>query len=732
VWISLLSIVVLAILIRVIPQWSTVIEDGQAVIRDPDACYHLRRAEIMAYNPPDLAITDSYINYPHGGRVIWPPLYDLSLAAILRVLPAGDSLRGPSWRAAMVPPLLFAGVVALTFVLARRRWPQSPGNTLLAALVAALLPATVPYTSLGLLDHHAAELLSTLGFVLAWGRGLGRSRAGASPWRAGLLPGVVLAAALLIQLTLVVLIPVALVALLFGWRRGQARDLDYTLATFGWAAALVVPWSAAYAVAGAPVRHFQFGLFQPGVLAVAGLAVAAARLRLAPGGAYRLPALAAVGSVLLALLIWVVPEGLRGLSFITGSFTPWVSTIGESRSLLDASPARAWREVSSLLSPLLLLVPIAAVIWARAARRDDALAAILFAAAFVFVPLALMQARFFPHLVPLVALATPTVATLLTLPGRWSVVRPVAVWGLVVVSLALTWPAWRYTEEAATAFDRVRPLLGFLATQTPATSYYERPVAQPEYCVVAPWSYGHFIQYHGRRPVAVDNFGDHAGDLGVVRSCLLATDDRRAHECLAALGARYVLVADLTSTFTGLVPTAEQIDRFIVRVGPERDGRREIEFSSSIAETVLYRLAWRSGTGVFDRPDGRVVPSLSHFRLVAESDSLESIGPGVTVPYMKLYEIVAGARLQLAGRQPGEQGALFAAVRSPAGNVFPFVNLVTADASGIVEATVPYPTAAAPGASRLERCELRTGDDTFPVRRIEETAVRSGAVVTVE
>ncbi len=102
------------------------------------------------------------------------------------------------------------------------------------------------------------------------------------------------------------------------------------------------------------------------------------------------------------------------------------------------------------------------------------------------------------------------------------------------------------------------------------------------------------------------------------------------------------------------------------------------------------------------------MPALSRLRLIAESDAVESIPGGGQVPAVKLYELVAGARLTLRGRTPGEEGVLLAAVQSPRGRRFPFVSPVRAGADSTIEIRIPYPSVAglAAGESALVEGEI--------------------------
>jgi len=108
----------------------------------------------------------------------------------------------------------------------------------------------------------------------------------ASGWRSALRgawpAGTALAAALLVQLTLVVLIPLLFAPALFAARAARARALEIAATAALVALALVLPWGVAYHVAGVPHAHYRFGLFQPGLLAMALFAAAGLRAAAAP------------------------------------------------------------------------------------------------------------------------------------------------------------------------------------------------------------------------------------------------------------------------------------------------------------------------------------------------------------------------------------------------------------------------------------------------------------------
>lgn len=759
-------VALLAVVPRVAPQWARVVEGGRAIVRDPDACYHLRRAERIAAEFPGLALRDAYVNPPEGAWVIWPPLFDLALAGVVVAFPSGAALPGPGVPAALLPPLLFAGAALALFVIARRLWPGRVGLALLAAGAPALLPANAPYTTLGQLDHHAAELLCVALSLLAFGDAAAGARGGrrggapegaggdgASGQRSALRSawpaGAALAAALLVQLTLVVLVPLLFAPALVAGRGARARALETAAAVALVALALVLPWGVAYHVAGVPYAHFRFGLFQPGLLAMALFVAAGLRAAAAPVPS-RVPRAALAAAAWLAaaaLAALLAPELASGVSYATRTFAPWQETISESRSLLSGGWRAAVQEVARTLSCLGFLAPAAAILFARDALRGDARRALLLAALLLFATIALLQTRFLAHLSLFVGLAAArVVAPLVAREGNGAGVeggairarsgsagpaRAAAVAGAILLALAPARRLWSARDEAAIAFDRARPLLEYLAyaAKSPADSAFDRGARgdPPPPAVLAEWSYGHFIQYHGRHPAVVDNFGSHVGDPTKVRAFFLEADEGRALAFAESVGARYALVADLPSTFAGMIPDAAIIRRYLAQSRLVEPGLGEMRFTEEILPTLLYRLAQRNGGGVtggeFD-----YVPPLAHLALVTES--VETLPDEPAVPLLKLYEIVPGARVRVEGLAPGAEALLLATIRSPRGRAFPYVARLRADAAGAVEVPLPYPTDAAPGRARAARCEIDLGGETIPITGITEEMVRSGAAVS--
>src|SRR5690349_20695573 len=62
--------------------WPRIFAGGHVYLDGPDAYYHLRRAAMTLENWPIVPGVDPMINYPAGGVISWPPLFDALLATL--------------------------------------------------------------------------------------------------------------------------------------------------------------------------------------------------------------------------------------------------------------------------------------------------------------------------------------------------------------------------------------------------------------------------------------------------------------------------------------------------------------------------------------------------------------------------------------------------------------------------------------------------------------------------
>jgi dolichyl-diphosphooligosaccharide--protein glycosyltransferase len=172
--IALTAVVIVAFLMRML-SYSSVTANGSINFMGYDSFYHMRRIIYTAFNFPHSLNFDSYINYPQGFEVGWPPLFDLLGGLLANILGGGHpSLHTVEFAGALLPVLLGVLTIIPLYVAAASVLDRK--NALLGAFIFAVFPAHLYISEFGAVDHHVAEtLLSTSAyafFILAlkWAR----------------------------------------------------------------------------------------------------------------------------------------------------------------------------------------------------------------------------------------------------------------------------------------------------------------------------------------------------------------------------------------------------------------------------------------------------------------------------------------------------------------------------------------------------------------------------------
>src|SRR5687768_9589641 len=251
-----------------------------------DDYYHLRRARFAVAHFPRTILFDPMMNFPEGGVSIWPPLFDLSLAAPSRLLHGrGASAEAIEREAAWVPLLFAAGAVALAGVLGCRVFRSTAAGVACAAFL-AISPAHLLWSQYGHVEQHVAESFFGLAVLVTF---LASRERPESPGNARLeaIAGVTLALATLawqgaIYWGAVFALALFLESLLT--RRSVFRATALVLAL---PAALVAAATAAWTRGlSMPFIYVSFGFFQPLFLAslAGGTALLDTTLELRRGG----------------------------------------------------------------------------------------------------------------------------------------------------------------------------------------------------------------------------------------------------------------------------------------------------------------------------------------------------------------------------------------------------------------------------------------------------------------
>jgi asparagine N-glycosylation enzyme membrane subunit Stt3 len=706
--------------------WETVFPgDGTVVFALGDAYYHARRALFSFEHFPKVLLHDAYLNHPQGAFVPWPPLYDLALGGIARLV--GSSQSRFEHVAAWAPVALGALTLWPVYRGGRRMGGRSTG--LGAAALFALLPATIVYSNVGNADHHAAQALIgatllclCLGLVSpapADVERLPRRFAALALARAALLltwPGSILYLAL------------SEGCLLLAGVLGARRDLlgGEALSALG-TALLVLP---VVLISGGPVGgpFSAIELSRLHVVLLAAVAIVAAGVRWIEGRApsrsalVRLVRAAALGIPALLLLLagtGAIHELGLGYAYVAKSDAYEGRNLEQYPLFSFASGFSSALALQTLgfFAFLVPLAPIAVLLHAREpARRASSLVLAAFAAA--FGGLALLQVRFANDYAPAgsiaFALMLGSAARPLVRRGRPRAAAALAI-GLATALLA---PVLEIHLRAAPASLRAlradaersdRALQSYQGSMvrfaervraaTPETAGFDDPDMAPAYGILAYPGIGHVLHYVAHRATPADNFGPYIGpdNYGAVGSFFGMRDEAAA-------------IAEAERLKTPYVVTTE--------------------YGGPVSWTLVNRLHNGDGSALAGEP------AYGRFRLVTEGPAGgltigEQFGRGVRsdgVPY-KLFQIVPGAELE-AHAAPGTPVSAEVLVRTPTPRVFTWRTSAVAGADGVARLRVPYATQTSVPTRPVQPYRVTVGDVAHAVT-VPEEAVTTGATVQV-
>jgi asparagine N-glycosylation enzyme membrane subunit Stt3 len=601
-----------------------------------DDYYHLRRARFAVAHFPGTIVFDPLMDFPAGGVPIWPPLFDVALAAPSRLIhgptaPADAVEREAAW----VPLALGAAAVGLAGFLGAT--VGGPAAGVAVAGFVALCPGHIRWTQYGHTDQHVLESAAGLLVLALFLKARRRPRPSAEMAAGAALALAVLAWQGAIYWGAIFALSLFLEALL-----SRANVLRPLLLVLGLASLLSLAGTAAWlGPHRPPFTYISFGFFQPfflGALAAGTLLLETALL--AGRRSLPRPELLRRSVILLAALLLLLPFSsdlalglIRGAGYVVGTTSEvagkggyvhyprnWLHGIFEARPILADGPRFALGQLSAAF----FLAPAAALLWAyRAWRRDRvALHAALAVWGAVTLLLVLAQRLNTYYAAPLVGLTLVELWRLVR--DRLPAPRPRAVAAATLACLLLLWPMAPGLREELRSIqvpgsdlfatldwmrDRLpRPVDAYdsgLLAQPPAAPGLERAAA-----VLAPWSLGHLILYESEQPVVANNFG--YGFLDSIRFFLAETEED-ALSIARARRVRWVLATDL-------VPRMNDYAGYLGRppyLEAGADG--SLRPSPRYFATLQSRLYDFDGAGA--NLPGLSIQALPHFRLLHRSQS---------------------------------------------------------------------------------------------------------------
>lgn len=699
----ILSIIsIIAIFIRLLP-FSKVFVNGTFNVIGWDPYYHMRRIFFTAYHFPDSIPFDSYLNYPYGLEVGWPPLFDqvVALIALINGLGSPDPFT-IRVTAAIFPILLGIMVFIPLYFVASMIFDRNVALT--SAFFLAILPTNINFSMLGSTDHHIAEvflLTTSYAFVIAALKCPGDKRLSLSrilkigPDRSisyqllyTTCAGFFLAISLLTWIGAPIFIGVfsLYTALQYTADLKKNRALHNPnkifIPTLSVTLVLLIIGVLRSVRPGLEMSPIHISWFQ--VFFVLLILASVIALSLLAGFVsskgfewWSYPFIVVISLVFAGFVVNVISQSAfgslkYGIGYLLG-YGDVLSTISEAQPLIHGQQQTLITLFAFFGSSIFLAIP-AAILFIKKAFQEEHLPELLFFASWtlVIVILSLFQIRFVNQLSIIVVLLTGYFI-IFSIRAINSLEYPQAlkITGIVILLLVAIIPTM-YSGYQIASNPQLPPQdwvdsMEWLKENTPATSYYDNPIMMPEYGVMSWWSYGNWILYLSERPVVTNNFQAGMEDAG---RFFIESNASGARSILDARNARYIIT------------TAEMVygKNENIALAAGENPREYTMQSDALKTTTMYRLHIGDGAG------------LGHYRLLYESKSPQVF---LNIKTVKIFEYVNGANI-IGQASPHEVVAAFTNITTNQDRVFTYFNTGEANETGWYTITVAYPTPDSP------------------------------------
>ncbi|WP_128860082.1 oligosaccharyl transferase, archaeosortase A system-associated [Methanocella paludicola] len=768
--IMLAGILLIGLALRLLPLTYS-LSGGQIAFSEFDPYYHLRRITYAAGNFPYLNSFDSYVNYPYGYGISWPPLFDLIAAGLSLIVGLGSPSR-PIIEAvsASLPVILGLVSIVLLYYIVKDALGRQAG--LLAALFMAILPASIFRTAFAYADHHALEVAVSLAMYLCFTRALALAREEKpslpklpkKPLAYALLAGACMAGMVFswegapIFIGIVVLYALTQYAY-DGFRREDTEYLSITGAIASLAAAVLVtpfvlasPAGQSLTISAVYISWFHviyliaMALF---FVAMGGLSRLYSGMK-APWFSTVLTAVAGAavlaGAVKLALP-QVFDTLAGGVQFLFGSGNV-LATIVEVEPLFindgGLSIAIPWAYLST--GGLLAILGLAIFLLTRKWGGMKNAEVFLLVWTLVVLALGLLQKRFVYLLAVNVSIfAGFAVYWTLDLVGFYRgtennkkasqsrdawLTPPVVAMGIVFAVLLIPILMSDYSVSGVQEFYTLdwNEACQWVKDNTPKTSYtYSADKGtEPEYGIMSWWDYGNYILYRAERPAVANNFQTGIGDAA---RFFIAQDEAGASEIMDKRKAKYVMLDyRLGSPWAGV--TAGVFENMPYLAGEDTSSyhasyvvpvtygsQTVLDGSDKYYSSMYSRLFNDDGLGGRDRL-GHEAGGLQRYRLIYATDGTDPV---------KVFEYVKGATIT----GTASPGAVVKASLNMAfqGGEHTYYASTTAGADGSFSFTVPYPTSATIGTTSTAQAYVLTSGASSVEVQVPASAVDNGETV---
>ncbi len=684
---ELVAVLVLGLLLRLFAGRNSLTENG-IVLPGYDEYYHLRRILFTVIHFPNTLWFDSYLNYPHGLEITWPPLFD-QISAALCVALGQHSKPGIELTACFAP--LIMGLIAIVVVYYIVRELFDHKVALLAAFMTALAPYYLLYTMFAALDHHCLEVLFLLIILLFMIMCISRKE---KRYLYIFACGVAMAALAYTwqgaDIYLAIFLLYAAVQITLDLKEGKSPKETATmlLAAYAIAFILVLPFGN---TAWLSASFHGIGAMIIALCIMFALAYIMAKRKISwkafPLSILIVSALFAIISELAGGFFGVGALILSGVKYIWGG--EMIGKIGEAEPLIY--DAETFSQVAFSMLGLNLLFSlggmVASLICIRRStgpKRQGQILLLLWIAATLILTLG--QSRFL-----YVSTITMGILISILLFFLWDMVdrrrqeaeqassarhsRLLAGFLFLLLVLPTAWDAASFAESSPPAMTGDwQESLAWLKENSNTTSFFEAPQEVAEYSVMSWWDYGNWVLYLAQRPVVANNFQAGVADAA---KFYLSENEEEAIAVLEARGAKYIIVDNklIYGKLAALTTWAnEDLSSYI----------REEDYGSQFVATPQEKL-FNTTLGKLYLFDGA---GTGHFRLIHESKTF--VGSSPPKSEVKIFEYVPGALIKVRTGSNQKVGALLN-MTSNQRREFIYINEGTLNGDSF-EIRVPYST----------------------------------------
>lgn len=721
---KIITVMFFALLIRLIPL-SFLFSAGRVTFVSYDSYYHIRNILYTTQHFPNHILFDSYINYPFGFDISWPPLYDMLISLIALIIGLGNPSNSTIELVAALFPVVLGGLslIPLYFVAS---YLFDSRTSFYSIVVLSIMPIHLAVSMFGATDHHIAEILLSstafLFFILSLREGFisdvssklikndlssfVRSR----PVLYALCTGIILVLSALtwtgspIFMGIFALyLPVQLALDMRAKRNSFYLLLSYSVMYLS-AIVLIIPFILlllrdGYELSAAFVSWFHVLYLL--LMLLFGITCWIFSFFLAQKGRW--------WHYLFGVFIFIafIVFGMRsamptffsnissGIGYLLG-FDETLSTINEALPLFwnqygQFTLSSVWNGFGLFF--LLFLVSITLIFLKGEPSKNPTMTFFVIWSIIVFA-LAFSQRRFMYLLSINVSvlsgyfmgqlhswLVPKTIKTHATKHKNVEVHQNNMLLLLLIGMLLL--PGALLSVNAVSN-PSIMPsdwgdTLDWIKENTPKTSYYNEPHQIPEYGVMSWWDFGNWIIYRSQRPVVTNNFQPSVKE---VADFFISQNEMDATSILEKRNVKYIVtdISMVKGKFFSIAKLAGEdynsfFDEETVYSGLSTSTKK-VE-NNKFMSTMLVRLH------IFDGS------TTGHYRLVYESNTTVTKNP--EVKYVKVFEYVPGVTLK-GKAQPDEVVYGATTIITNNGRKFDYYNSAVADSSGNYTLVLAYPT----------------------------------------